>query len=99
MKGYRLDQGKLKWSLMDWEAMEEVILVLMFGESKYGPDNYKHGLPREGVLNSMQRHLVALHKGEEIDKESQRHHAAHIICNAMMYLNNYSHDKFTDNVG
>jgi hypothetical protein len=33
--GVKKDEGKLRWSLLPWDAMEEVIKVLMFGADKY----------------------------------------------------------------
>jgi hypothetical protein len=96
MAGLKEIKGKLEWSLLDYEAMEEVIRVLEKGAVKYGADNYKKGLNRYQVLDAMQRHLVELMKGNEEDEETFYHHAAHIICNAMFYLHNHMHEKFTD---
>lgn len=33
--GVKKDEGKLRWSLLPWDAVEEVVKVLMFGANKY----------------------------------------------------------------
>jgi hypothetical protein len=44
------------------------------------------GMRWSEVINSAQRHIMALYGGEEIDDDSGEHHGAHLICNAMMLL-------------
>lgn len=95
-KGLRYNSGKLKWSLMDYQAMESMIRVLMYGADKYtvtltdgtvvpGDNNWKLGLPKQVILDCMQRHLAALMNGEANDPESGLPHIGHIMCNAMFY--------------
>lgn len=91
----RFNEGKLRWNLIDWRSVEETIMVLEFGAEKYEPDNWKKGLHREEILESIQRHLVALFKGEEIDPESGLPHTAHIQCNTMFYSYHKRHNSFT----
>lgn len=84
-KALRYNQGKVEWSLMHYGSMVPMIRVLMFGAKKYAPDNWKKGLDRRQILESMQRHLAALMDGEDIDPESGESHMAHIQCNAMFF--------------
>lgn len=35
MSGDRFNEGKLKWSLVSWKALEPMVEVLMFGRNKY----------------------------------------------------------------
>lgn len=79
----RYNDGKLEWSLVDFQALEPMVRVLMFGAKKYSRDNWKKGFPATSVLDSMFRHLVSLMAGQRIDPESQEHHVGHILCNAM----------------
>ena len=58
----------------------------MFGAKKYAPENWKKGLDRTEILESAQRHLIALFDGEENDSESGLSHAGHILCNMMFYV-------------
>lgn len=79
--GLKFDSGKLDWSLLPAEAMDDVIRVLMHGAQKYSRDNWRYvedGYNR--YLAAAYRHITAIHKGEDIDPESGLPHAAHAIC-------------------
>lgn len=94
-KGLRYNTGKLRWSLMDYRAMEPMIKVLMYGAEKYtvtlasgevvpGDNNWKKGIDMDKILDCAQRHLAALMNGELIDEESGLPHIGHLMCNTMM---------------
>jgi len=85
----RFNQGKLQWSLVDFNAFEDMVRVLEFGAQKYDAHNWKKGLMVSGVCESLIRHLFAYMNGEDIDPESGLPHIGHIQCNAM-FLGNYS---------
>jgi hypothetical protein len=91
LKGLRYNKGKLRWSLVDYKALEPMIRVLMYGAEKYttqeasGDHNWKKGLDKIEILECLQRHLAALMDGELYDKESGLPHIGHIMCNAMFY--------------
>lgn len=77
MTGIKHDQGKLRWSLFPWDALQAIGGVLEYGAQKYGPSNWeKVPEARERYFNAALRHLVAWHRGEDID-ESGHHHLAH----------------------
>lgn len=84
-KALRYNQGKPKWSMVHFRSLEPMVKVLMYGANKYSRDNWKKGLDRQEILDSMQRHLAALIDGVEIDEESQLPHIGHILCNCMFY--------------
>jgi hypothetical protein len=71
-----------------------MIRVLEFGSAKYSADNWKKGLNREEVLESMQRHLDALFDGEEEDSESKISHIGHIMCNCIFYVYHQARNSF-----
>lgn len=81
--GDRFNEGKLKWSLVSFKALEPMVKVLMFGAEKYAPNNWKKGLKYTEVCDSLQRHMNAFLDGEDEDKESKLYHVGHILCNAM----------------
>lgn len=81
--GDRYNDGKLKWSLVSWKALEPMIQVLMFGASKYSPNGWKKGLKYSEISESLQRHLNAFMEGEDNDSESKLSHLGHVLCNAM----------------
>ena len=89
-KGLRYNKEKLKWSLVDFESLEEMVKVLEFGAEKYEPDNWKRGLPTLEICESLLRHVFAYMRGEDIDPESGRSHIGHILCNGMFlsYMQN-----------
>lgn len=85
LKALRYNAGKAKWSLVHFESMLPMVQVLEFGAKKYAPDNWKKGLDKKEILESMMRHLAALMDGQDVDPESGIHHIGHIQCNAMFY--------------
>lgn len=79
----RHNAGKLRWSLLDPVAMQELLKVLEHGATKYGRDNWKKGLPVTSIADSLMRHLMKFLSGENEDGESGLSHVGHILCNAM----------------
>jgi hypothetical protein len=86
MSGTKHDQGKPDLTLLDRTAMEEVVVVLGFGEKKYGRYNWKRGIDKERLLAASLRHIMASNDGEKKDPESGRSHLAHAICGLMFAL-------------
>lgn len=78
-----------RWTLIP------LINVLEFGSAKYSADNWKKGLNRDELLESMQRHVDELTEGEELDKESQLHHVGHIMANCVFYYWFHIKNKFS----
>jgi len=83
MQGNRYNDGKLKWSLVDYKALEPMVKVLDYGTLKYAPHNWKKGLLVTEVCESMLRHIHAFLDCENNDPESGLPHIGHIQCNAM----------------
>lgn len=79
--GRKFDGGKLDWTLLPVEAIEDVVKVLEFGAQKYGRSNWtKVEDGHRRYLAAAYRHLVAIQKGEQFDPESGLPHAAHAVC-------------------
>jgi hypothetical protein len=93
-RGDRFNEGKLRWSLVDWNSLEPMVKVLEFGATKYDDHNWKKGLKTTEVCESLMRHLTAYLAGEDIDPESKLSHIGHIQCNAMFlsYMDKYMPD-------
>ena len=81
----RYNKGKLAWGLVYWKALSFMVEVLMFGANKYAPNNWKKGMNKMKLLESMQRHINALFDGETHDEDSKLHHIGHVMCNCMFY--------------
>lgn len=47
--------------------------------------NWKKGLDKTEILESLYRHLIKLMAGQELDDETKLHHIGHIMSNAMFY--------------
>lgn len=97
MSGIRNNQGKLRWSLFDYKSLEQILEVLEKGAIIHEEGNWQLGLHREETLESMQRHLSALMKGEEIDPDPnfKTHHAANLAVNCMFYLYHHRNKSFS----
>ena len=89
----KYDHDKTDWSLMPFEAIEEINKVLDFGANKYAAHNWKkgEGFKYTRVLNSLLRHIFAYMRGEDKDPESGLSHLAHAGCNIvfLLYYNKY----------
>lgn len=85
----KYDAGKLDWSLVPWDSVEEIVKVLQFGGGKYSPWNWVEagGFKYSRLFNSSMRHFIAwFWKKEEIDPESNISHLAHLGCNVLFLL-------------
>ena len=82
--GKKYDNGKLRYDLVPFGALEEVIKVLGMGANKYGDDNWKRvdDLDRR-YLTAAYRHLGKVMQGEELDEESGLPHVAHAITSLL----------------
>ncbi len=90
----RYNVGKLRWSLVDFDALEDMVKVLEFGAKKYEDNNWKKGLKTPEIFESMMRHMTAYMRGEDVDPESGLPHTGHILCNAMFlsYMQRFKPD-------
>ncbi|MDK7375491.1 MULTISPECIES: dATP/dGTP diphosphohydrolase domain-containing protein [Weeksella] len=90
----RYNGEKLRWSLVDFDALEDMVKVLEFGAKKYADNNWKKGLFTTEICESLIRHLTAYMRGEDIDPESGLPHTGHILCNAMFlsYMQRFKPD-------
>jgi hypothetical protein len=87
MTGIKSDKGKLRWSLLPWAELEQVVEVLEFGAKKYSADNWKHVESLDDrYFDALMRHLMAYRRGERIDPESGLHHLAHAACNILFMM-------------
>lgn len=83
------DTGKTDWSLLPWDAVEEIIKVLQFGAGKYSPWNWAEngGFKFNRLFNSSMRHFVAwFWRREDLDPETGISHMAHLGCNVLFLL-------------
>lgn len=99
MKAERFNEGKEKWSLVDFKSLKPMVQVLEYGTKKYSRDNWKKGLPVTEICESMLRHIYSFLDGETIDPESGLPHVGHIQCNAMFLAHMIDKKGFDDRIG
>lgn len=98
----RYNEGKPQLSYIlqfGYQPCAEVADVMAMGAKKYARNNWKNGGPNasvEALSDCLLRHTAKLLDGEEIDQESGKHHAAHIICNAFFILFHYFRRKASE---
>jgi len=86
-EGRKYDQGKPDYTLLPWEAVEEVVRVLDFGAKKYARDNWRYVDNAETrYLAAAIRHLAAHARGEVADAETGISHLAHAGCCVLFLL-------------
>ena len=88
-KADRYNEGKIQWSLVDFKALEPMVQGLMYGAEKYSRDQWKNGLDMKEILDSLERHYVAILSGEMIDEESGVPHIGLLMCNTLFYSHFY----------
>jgi hypothetical protein len=79
----KADQGKLEWSALPWDILPEIVTVCVYGNSKYAPDNWRHGSDPVRYWNAALRHLLAWKSGEKVDPESGQLHLAHAVVSLL----------------
>lgn len=85
--GIKNDDGKLPWDLLPWDAVQEVVKILLFGMKKYDARNWEKGFKYSRLYAALQRHLVAWFQfGEDTDPESGYSHLAHAGCCVLFLL-------------
>ncbi len=81
------DGDKPMWDLLPLDALAQVVAVLTYGASKYGPHSWLHVKDAEDrYFAALMRHLYAHRMGEHIDSETGLPHLAHAACNALFLL-------------
>ena len=90
------DEGKLQYSLLPKDELEEIVKVLQYGATKYGRDNWKLCNDKNRYIDALYRHLEAYRAGEMLDKDTNLHHLAHLACNAIFLLYFSKQDKECD---
>lgn len=85
--GRKFDGDKPDYTLVPWDALEEIVKVLDFGAKKYERDNWQHvDSASNRYLAAAFRHLAAVNQGEQMDPESGLSHLAHAGCCVLFLL-------------
>lgn len=85
--GRKFDAGKLDYTLVPFEGLDEIVKVLMFGAQKYARDNWRHvDNAKQRYIAAAFRHLTEYNKGNTIDNETGLSHMAHVGCCILFIL-------------
>lgn len=79
------DKGKPSITLIPAEAILGIARGLDYGAIKYGRYNFRLGISHSRLLDAALRHILAILKGEDIDKESGNPHNFHAMASLAMY--------------
>ncbi len=96
--GIKHDNGKLRYDLLPFEAIEEIVKIYTFGSEKYESNSWQ-GVDKERYFSALMRHLVAHRKGEKIDSESGELHLAHVGWNVLALIWNELQEKDEEDWG
>lgn len=85
------DSGKLRYDLLPFDAVDEVVRVLNYGVNKYPKpeENWRHKSSKEDIKRyeaALLRHMSLHMQGELIDLESGLPHIAQIATNALFII-------------
>lgn len=86
--GIKFDEDKLRWDLLPWREVEQIVKIFTFGAHKYADDNWQLVVtkdPRRYFAAAM-RHIVKWKKGIKADKESGLNPLAHALCDILFLL-------------
>jgi len=85
-KALRFNEGKLDWTLVNFDSLEPLVAAMTYGATKYERNNWMNECedPNQHIQSAF-RHLVAMASGETYDKESGVRHSGHLLANMMMY--------------
>jgi hypothetical protein len=87
MKGKKYDTDKIRWSLLPWDELKEVVEVMELGAKKYADDNWKKvDNAYKRYQEASMRHLISYVSGEKTDPETGKSHLAHLICSALFVM-------------
>lgn len=95
-EGLRYNEGKDMYTIASAYATEGLIKVLNKALEKYPPNNWKKGMKWTKVLDSLNRHLSEILKGNDYDEESGLLHIDHIQCNAHFLSHYYKFFPYLD---
>lgn len=82
-EGRKDDTEKPPMALLDSDFLEGVARVLGFGAQKYAAHNWRGGIQYSRLISAAYRHLSAINRGEDLDRESGLPHVYHLGCTCM----------------
>ena len=85
-QGLRYNEGKPRWDLLPFDALDHVAEHYRRGAEKYAERNWERGMDWSKCLASLLRHTSAFAQGEDIDPENGALHTEAMAWNALALL-------------
>jgi hypothetical protein len=85
--GMKFDSDKPDYSLVPFEALDEVVKVLTYGANKYDRFNWEKVEDIRYQAAAL-RHISAYMQGEKYDPETGINHLAHAVC-SLLFLTQF----------
>ena len=85
-EGVKYDIGKLLYSLLPPDAVDEIVAVLNYGAGKYAPRNWEKGMSWGRNISAALRHIFAWLAREDNDPETDINHLAHAVIDLLFVL-------------
>jgi len=86
-EGLKFDSGKLRWDLVPWEALEEIVYDYSIGAVKYEDRNWERGYNYSRSYAAAIRHMNEWwNRREDYDPDCGAHHLAQAAWNIMALL-------------
>lgn len=86
-QGVKFDHGKPKFDFIPFDLLAGENRVWAKGALKYGPSQWRKGMPMTQPFNALLRHLFAFMRGEDNDPETGESHLDHAACCLRMMQN------------
>jgi len=84
--GVKFDDGKTRWDLLPWDALEEIAKVMTFGAKKYGDRNWEKGIAYGRLIRAAVGHITSWAMRRDVDSETGLSHLAHAGCCVLFLL-------------
>jgi hypothetical protein len=84
--GIGISETKSRYSLMPWDALDEVAELMAKSADKHGETGYRHGRDWGGEIDSLMRHMSEFIRGGDTDMDSNMPILAHVAARALILL-------------
>jgi dATP/dGTP diphosphohydrolase len=85
-KGLRFNEGKPRYDLLPYDAIDALADHYRKGSEKYAERNWERGMDWSKCFSSLMRHASAFAQGEDYDPENGSLHATAMAWNALALL-------------
>ena len=103
-EGYKSDEGKVRWDLVDMDTIQDMAEILTFGADKYTDRNWEKGMNYGRLFGALLRHLTAwwmakVRGKDGTDPETGKSHLAH-AASCLHFLSSFErrggYEQFDD---